>query len=622
MKKFNPVFVVCICMMLFNGTITRATNYYVNDGSLTGDIHTSAVGNNSNNGTSPASPKATLTNLWNTYGPSGTNAIASGDIIYVDAGSYVASDANLALSVSGISIIGAASTLTFFDNNQISTDANRWANITGTNITIQGIYLTGYNYGLGGAAALNISGASNITITDVEVSENASGGGSSAIVVSGGSTVSFSGGGSNCNPGAASIAGGGMSVEGNGNTVTIDNFTFSGNEKATQGGSGLYISGNGSTTVTMTNSIITNNLNTSSSGGSGIFVSGANFNMSGCCVTSNQTNSGSGPKYGGAICVARGATLVISDCSFTNNSVSNSGKGGAISINTSFSGSGSAASVSLTSCSFSGNSASSEGNHLYARVGSGNAASYTISECSFAATAQDIRQDNSASISIQNSGSPVISGSGITMINTTSPITTPSTVCPSYVGPCFTILPVELMDFSSECKEGFQTLNWSTASERNNDYFILEKADEGGNFKEIVRIDGAGTSQELVHYTYEDLSVIEGNEYYRLTQVDFDGNQEIFSTISKEHCFSSEELELSYSFGTRSVNVHVPILAKQAVQFELYNVLGSRIYGKTVYTNINQKHLIFELPTNISDGTFIARVTTNSSSKTLSILTK
>ena len=60
--------------------------YFVNDNSLTNDAFCTAVGSNSNDGASTNTPMANLEFLWDTYGPSGSNVITSGDIIYVDAG--------------------------------------------------------------------------------------------------------------------------------------------------------------------------------------------------------------------------------------------------------------------------------------------------------------------------------------------------------------------------------------------------------------------------------------------------------------------------------------------------------------------------------------------------------
>lgn len=569
-------FVLSISLLLSN--YGWCANYYVNDSDLTGDVHTSSVGNNSNNGTSPSTPKATLSNLLSSY----SGSFASGDIIYVDAGTYFTTDANinLAASMNGVSIIGAGSALTFFDNNSTSTDANRWANVSGSNINIQGIFLTGYNYGFGGASTLNFSGASNITITDVQVNENSSGGGSSAIVISGGSTIDFVGGGSNCNPLNSSVAGGGVNIEGNSNIISFTNYSITGNAKSLQGGSGLYISGNNTTFVTVTNSRISDNVNTSSQGGAGVYLSGANLTISGSCIEGNSTHSGSGPKYGGAITLTRGSTLTASNCNFANNSVANSGKGGAISINTSFSGSGSAATANLTTCNFNGNTASSEGNHIYLRVGSGNPASVVVDECTFSSTSQDVRQDNSGTVTVTNSGTALtLSGSNITN-NNLSPTTTANTNCPTSAVPCFSLLPVELIEFSANCQNGFPFIQWSTASEVNNDYFILERLNIDGTTHIVATIDGNGSTQSISTYSYTDRHPSMGKNYYQLTQIDFDGNRETFNTVSVENCMDVDRTLIHYSNETQEISL---FSSKRSLE-SLSELSVISTIGNTVFT--------------------------------------
>lgn len=599
---------------------TLSANYYVNDADLSSDIYTSSIGSNTNDGLTPSTPKATLTNLLATYGPSGTNVLSSGDIIYVDAGSFLQTDANLSINVSGLSIIGAGSNLTFFNNNQASTNSNRWGNIIATNITIQGIYLTGYNYGLGDASTLYISGATGITINGVEVNENASGGGSSAIVINGGSSVTFNGGGSNCNPGALSVAGGGVNVEGNGNTVIFNDYTFSGNSKDIQGGSGLYISGDNTTTVSVFNSNISDNTNSSATGGAGIYVSGANLIVNGSCINGNQTAAGSGPKYGGAICVARGANVQISNCSFNNNSVSNSGKGGAISINTSFAGSGSAASVSIDSCSFSGNTASSEGNHLYLRVGSSNPASFTINECTFSSTAQDVRQDNSGIVTIQNSSSPSLSGSGITIVNTTLPSATPTTSCPAQIGPCFSVLPVELIEFTGECANNGIEFQWSTASERNNDHFLIEQLINNEHFQEVAQIPGNGNTQQLSNYRHLHATTTGETAYYRLSQYDIDGKATIFQTIAVPPCLNNST-PLTINYQNTSLRVTWDETTKSRTRFEVFNAFGQLL--QTSITSPNQwieNKTTIQLRQPLSPGTYYCRLISHNQHITAKLL--
>jgi hypothetical protein len=66
-------------------------------------------------------------------------------------------------------------------------------------------------------------------------------------------------------------------------------------------------------------------------------------------------------------------------------------------------------------------------------------------------------------------------------------------------------------------------LNWTTESELNNDYFIVEKSADLETIEEVVNVDGNGTTTLLSDYGALDENPYTGLSYYRLRQVDFDG---------------------------------------------------------------------------------------------------
>lgn len=80
---------------------------------------------------------------------------------------------------------------------------------------------------------------------------------------------------------------------------------------------------------------------------------------------------------------------------------------------------------------------------------------------------------------------------------------------------CTNGLPVELLYFVVNSNK----LEWATASEINNDKFIIEKSVDGKNWSEYVTINGNGNSNRVILYQYV---VLEGY-YYKLKQIDFDG---------------------------------------------------------------------------------------------------
>jgi len=96
------------------------------------------------------------------------------------------------------------------------------------------------------------------------------------------------------------------------------------------------------------------------------------------------------------------------------------------------------------------------------------------------------------------------------------------------------LLPVELVSFTGSLQDDGCHLSWHTASERNNSHFEVESSRNGIFFETIGRVAGNGTSDLLHTYAFLHRSPQPGTNYYRLRQVDFDGNEEYSNVISLE----------------------------------------------------------------------------------------
>lgn len=96
-----------------------------------------------------------------------------------------------------------------------------------------------------------------------------------------------------------------------------------------------------------------------------------------------------------------------------------------------------------------------------------------------------------------------------------------------------TVLPVELISFYGSYKDNTVLLNWSTATESQNEGFYIEKSKSGSynDWQEIDFVQGKGNSSQQQHYQLIDRSPIDAVSYYRLKQVDFDGGFEFSKTI-------------------------------------------------------------------------------------------
>lgn len=90
-----------------------------------------------------------------------------------------------------------------------------------------------------------------------------------------------------------------------------------------------------------------------------------------------------------------------------------------------------------------------------------------------------------------------------------------------------TLLPVTLTSFQGRQEDHSVSLQWTTATEINNDYFTIERSKDGVAFKPLGNIQGVGNSQTEQQYQFLDPQPFSGDNYYRLRQVDFDGKEEI-----------------------------------------------------------------------------------------------
>ena len=86
-------------------------------------------------------------------------------------------------------------------------------------------------------------------------------------------------------------------------------------------------------------------------------------------------------------------------------------------------------------------------------------------------------------------------------------------------------LPVKLVSFnvSKSNNSDELMLEWQTATELNNDYFKIQRSRDGYIFNDIGKVNGAGTSSQLLNYSFLDNRPLNGANYYRLIQFDFDG---------------------------------------------------------------------------------------------------
>ena len=149
----------------------------------------------------------------------------------------------------------------------------------------------------------------------------------------------------------------------------------------------------------------------------------------------------------------------------------------------------------------------------------------------------------------------------------------------------YDILPVELTSFTANLSDSKIYLKWSTATELNNNGFEIErgliKSDEKGNpdYKTIGFVKGKGNSEEISKYNFVDKFPEAGINYYKLKQIDFDGDTKLFGPVKVEYS-GVTEYELAQNFPNPfnpSTRISFSIPQARFVTLKLYNILGIEI---------------------------------------------
>jgi subtilisin family serine protease len=117
------------------------------------------------------------------------------------------------------------------------------------------------------------------------------------------------------------------------------------------------------------------------------------------------------------------------------------------------------------------------------------------------------------------------------------------------------ILPIELIDFSAKPIKDKIEVEWITGSENNNSHFITEKTFDGRFWYGLTITQGKGTTSEETQYTEFDFSPKVGVQYYRLTQVDYNGDKTIYSPISINYGETGNMLSLYPNPSNGEINI-------------------------------------------------------------------
>lgn len=169
--------------------------------------------------------------------------------------------------------------------------------------------------------------------------------------------------------------------------------------------------------------------------------------------------------------------------------------------------------------------------------------------------------------------------------------------------------PVEFTDFTGQQKGSGINLNWSTAQEINNSYFNVQRsADGNSNWNTVANVTGAGNSQVVKNYNAFDVSPISGMNYYRIQQVDFDGNSKYSKTISVRSNLDNTSVSVLANPFYSTLSVTFSSSTPQIVSANLFDITGKQVAIEKWSISAGDSRKDFSNVTGLQQGMYILSV--------------
>ncbi|WP_051291132.1 fibronectin type III domain-containing protein [Pedobacter glucosidilyticus] len=179
-----------------------------------------------------------------------------------------------------------------------------------------------------------------------------------------------------------------------------------------------------------------------------------------------------------------------------------------------------------------------------------------------------------------------------------------------------TVLPVSLIGFDARRVFNSVSLNWSTASESDNARFEIERANDDGIFVKIGEKEGADNSNSTLDYHFIDNNPFNGNNYYRLKQIDFNGKYEYFGPRVVN--YSLENLNTSYIYKLSANEYHVVIHAISQHQgtLSISNLNGQKVYEQKIIIKEGENTYPISLA-GVADGIYLLNLSSKELANTI-----
>jgi hypothetical protein len=182
-------------------------------------------------------------------------------------------------------------------------------------------------------------------------------------------------------------------------------------------------------------------------------------------------------------------------------------------------------------------------------------------------------------------------------------------------------VPVEITLFSGSYVNSAVHLEWTTATETNNYGFEIEKRYDNTSYEKIGFVSGNGTTTNGMQYSFEDNGLLAGRVFYRLKQIDFNGEFEYSNEIMVE-VLNLTDYQLFQNYPNPfnpSTSIKYSIPSQSKLKISLYDIIGNEV--SVLFEGIQESgvHNINLTADNLPSGVYFVSMTAENFSKAIKI---
>jgi hypothetical protein len=168
-------------------------------------------------------------------------------------------------------------------------------------------------------------------------------------------------------------------------------------------------------------------------------------------------------------------------------------------------------------------------------------------------------------------------------------------------------LPVELTSFNAKLNKTKRQVDlfWSTASELESDYFIIQRSDGGEDWVNVSEVNAAGNSSVKLDYQSIDQEPLNGESYYRVKQIDVDGESAYSPAVRIDNLAAAELYPNPVEVG-ESIILNSPLFRNESIRIDICNVQGVIVYTAVIQTKQNES-AIFNIPEHLAAGGYVLK---------------